>query len=373
MADRPTLPTTTPLPAATVEESFALQQRLVAGLARHFPDGGLFRSDLGVPPGLGRPEATARAERALAEAFEAPAAALVQGAGTGAIRVALAAGPWSEGDRRLLVHQAPDYPTTGRTFADAGVTLIRADANDPDAWRSAVTAPDAPAWVYLQHSRQQLTDSYDLGEVIAVARQAGRRVIVDDNYSAVRTPRIGTQLGAAASAFSLFKLHGPEGVAVVLGDQDLIDRVHEATYSGGGQVQGHQALDAVRALVMVPLNWAAQSVATAEVCERLVAGEVPGIVDATMANAQDRCVIALLAEPVARQVPALAARYGSAPYPVGSNSRYEITPLIYRLSGSSLHARPDLADWAIRINPMRAGADLTLDILARTLRSARTG
>ncbi|HEY0188070.1 MAG TPA: aminotransferase class V-fold PLP-dependent enzyme [Cellulomonas sp.] len=371
--DRPTLPETSPLPAATTEEALVLQQRLVAAVARQFPDGAAFRSDLGVPPGLGRPEATARAERALADAFGSPAAALVQGAGTGAIRAVLSAGPWAGSERRLLVHQAPDYPTTASTFAEAGAVLVRADANDPDGWAAAVGAVDAPGWVYLQHSRQQLTDRYDLGAAIAVARRAGRRVIVDDNYAAVRTPRVGTQLGAAASAFSLFKLHGPEGIAVVLGDEDLVDGIHRATYSGGGQVQGHQALDALRALVMVPLNWAAQSRATAEVAERLAAGEVPGIVDARLANAQDRCVIALLDQPVARTVPEIAARFGAAPYPVGSNSRYEIAPLVYRMSSSSLRARPDLAGWTIRINPMRAGADLVVDILTRALDVARAG
>lgn len=373
---RPELPSTTPLAATTPEQALVIQQRLVRALTKHFPNGALFRSDVGVAPGLGRPETTARVELALAEAFEAPAAALVQGAGTGAIRVALSAGPWCEAQasgraRRLLVHEAPDYPTTAVTFDDAGVTLVRADANDPAAWAAALADPDCPEWVYLQHTRQQLTDSYDLAEVIAAATAAGKRVIVDDNYSAIRTPRIGAQMGAAASAFSLFKLHGPEGVAVVVGDQDVIDGIHKANYSGGGQVQGHQALDAIRSLVMVPLNWASQSLAGAELVERLRAGEVPGIVDATLANAQDRCVIALLDAPVALEIPAIAAGFGASPYPVGSNSRYEIAPLVYRMSSSSLKSQPELARWAIRINPMRAGADIVIDILRAALEVAR--
>ncbi|NED02335.1 aminotransferase, partial [Streptomyces sp. SID6648] len=60
-------------------------------------------------------------------------------------------------------------------------------------------------------------------------------------------------------------------------------------------------------------------------------------------------------------------RYGAAPYPVGSNSRYEVAPLFYRMSGSNLDDAPELADWTVRINPMRAGADLVLDILRRSL------
>lgn len=368
---RPTLPTTHPLPVASPAQALALQQRLVTALLRHFPDAGLFTSDVGVVPGLGRPATTARVELALAEAFGAPSAALVQGAGTGAIRAALGAGPWrATGGRRLLVHAAPDYPTTAAVFADAGADLVRADANDPAAWREALNAPDAPDWVYLQHTRQQLTDSYDLAEAIAAARDAGKRVVVDDNYAVVRTPAIGVELGAAASAFSLFKLHGPEGVAVVVGERDVVEAVRAANYSGGGQVQGHQALDAVRALVMVPLNWAAQSAASVEVATRLASGEVPGIADATLANAQDLCVIALLDAPIADDVRAEAARLGAAPYPVGSNSRYEIAPLVYRMSSSSLHANPELAGWAIRVNPMRAGADLVVDLLRRAVTAA---
>ena len=370
--NRPTLPLTHPLRTTTGVEARELQQRLVAGLMKHLPDAGLFRSDVGVAPGLGRPAATAQVELALADAFPAPAAALVQGAGTGAIRAALSAGPWRSPGRRLLVHAAADYPTTAVLFADAGAELVRADANDPAAWEAALADPGCPEWVYLQHTRQQLSDSYDLGSAIEAARRHGKRVVVDDNYAVVRTPRIGAQLGAAASAFSLFKLHGPEGVAAVLGDADVLEAVHRANYSGGGQVQGHQALDAVRALVMVPLNWAAQSEASVEVAARLQAGEVPGIADTTLANAQDLCVIALLDRPVADQVRAAAAALGAAPYPVGSNSRYEIAPLVYRMSSSSLAANPELAAWSLRINPMRAGADLVVDLLRRAL-AAVTG
>ncbi|WP_372506350.1 hypothetical protein [Actinomadura madurae] len=75
--------------------------------------------------------------------------------------------------------------------------------------------------------------------------------------------------------------------------------------------------------------------------------------------------------PVARRVIEAAARLGAAPYPVGANSRYEIAPLFYRLSGTFLAGTPELADWTIRINPMRAGADLVLTILADALREAR--
>ncbi|RLV57020.1 aminotransferase class V-fold PLP-dependent enzyme [Aeromicrobium phragmitis] len=367
-SERPSLPPTTPLPIATAEDAIDAQQRLVEAIAEHFPDGAMFRADVGVLPGLGQPDTTRRAELALAQAFGAQDACLVQGAGTGAIRAALSAGPWARDERRLLAHAAPDYSTTGTTLHDGAADVVRVDFDDAAALDHAL-AEDPARWVYVQHTRQRLTDRHRPGDVIARARAVGRRVIVDDNYAVYRTPRIGVEYGASVSAFSLFKLNGPEGVGVVLGDADIVEQARAANYSGGGQVQGGQALAALQALVMVPLNWAAQARASVELAELLAAGEVPGIVDARLANAQDLCVIALLDRPVAAQVPQWAARYGAAPYPVGSNSRHEITPLIYRLSSSTLDAQPELRDWAVRINPMRAGARLT----ARILRDAIAG
>lgn len=368
----PRIPRTYPLRATTMDEARELQERLVSATAKHMPHAQMFIGDVGVTPGLGRPAATERVERVLADAFNAQDAALVQGAGTGAIRSMISAGPWrtarADGkDRRILVHDAPAYNTTAHTLADAGAQVVETDFNRAATYRSALEDPDCPDWVYLQHTRQRLDDSYDLEQVIIDARNAGKRVLVDDNYSAVRCPRIGVQMGAAASAFSLFKLHGPEGVGLVLGDHDIIDEVRRANYSGGGQVQGHQALDALRALVMVPLNWAAQTAVEDEVAGRLRAGEVNGIADVTIANVQDRALIALLNVPRARELPEVATEFGSAAYPVGANSRYEITPLVYRLSSSSLTASPELADWAVRINPMRAGADLVIEILKKSM------
>jgi hypothetical protein len=132
-------------------------------------------------------------------------------------------------------------------------------------------------------------------------------------------------------------------------------------------VQGHQALDALRALTHVPVLWALQSRVGSEVAERLAAGEVPGVAEVRLANAQDRCVLVRLEHPVAARLPETAQRFGAASYPVGSNSRYEIAPLFYRMSSSSLDDAPELADWVVRVNPMRAGADLVLDILRRSL------
>lgn len=364
---RPVLPRTTPLPHLDADGAFALQQRLVAAACTELPGAAMFRADVGVHPVTGRPETTAAVERVLATAFGAEAACLVQGAGTGAIRAALSAGPWRSGERRLLVHDAPDYSTTATTFHDGLVEPVRVDLNDEAAVDRALAALDGPQWVYVQHTRQRLSDGFDPMQVVAAVRSAGRKVIVDENYAAVRTPAIGTEYGANASAFSLFKLHGPEGIGVVLGDEDLVEAAHRSNYSGGGQVQGHQALEALQALISAPLNWARQSAEVLRLADLLAGGAVPGVADATVANVQDLCVVALLGDPIADRVREAAARLGAAPYPVGSNSRYEIAPMIYRLSSSTLAAQPELRGWTLRINPMRASADLVIDILRRSI------
>ncbi|MFI2241301.1 aminotransferase class V-fold PLP-dependent enzyme [Streptomyces chrestomyceticus] len=364
------LPRTFPLPTVSVEDAVTNQFRLVECVARHFEGRQLFEADAGVVPGLGRPRTTARVEAVLADYFGAPAAALVQGAGTGAIRAALGA-VVGAGDR-LLVHRAPVYRTTGVTLRGLGVEAVEVDFEDRATLDRALSSGRF-RWAFVQHTRQRLADSHDPGAVLAACRAAGVRTIVDDNYAAFRVPACGVELGADASCFSLFKLHGPEGVGAVVGARDLVERVHDDNYSGGGQVQGHQALDALRALSHVPVMWAVQSRTGTEVAKRLAAGEVLGVAEVRIANVQDRCVLLRLDRPVAQAVPGVAARYGAAPYPVGANSRYEITPLVYRMSSSALEDAPELADWTVRVNPMRAGADLVIDILRRALRDLDAG
>ena len=364
---RPTLPPISPLPYQDEAGAFELQQRLVKATTEELPGALAYTADAGVRPPLGRPDTTARVERVLAKAFGAQAACLVQGAGTGAIRVALSAGPWRLNDRRLIVHDAPDYTTTATTSHDGMVEPLRVDYNDSEALANVLAAPDSPKWLYLQHSRQKLTDSYDPIKVVELAKQAGKRVIVDENYTVVRTPVIGVERGASASAFSLFKLHGPPGVGVVLGDADIIEAAHRSNYSGGGQVQGDQALTALQQLVCDPLNWARQSQETIKLAKLLNAGAVPGIVAAANANTQDLNCIALLENQIGEQVQAKAAEFGAAPYPVGANSKYEIGPMIYRLSSSNLEEQPELKGWTLRINPMRASADLVVDILSKAI------
>ncbi|MEU9602856.1 aminotransferase class V-fold PLP-dependent enzyme [Streptomyces sp. NPDC048057] len=364
MTTAPALPRTHPLSTVALPDAVARQFRLLECTAAHFEGPQLFRADAGVVPGLGRPHTTARVEAVLADFFGGEDAALVQGAGTGAIRGALQATDLGAGP--LLIHRAPVYRTTAATLRALRTDVVEVDFNDPAALRAAL-ATGRFRWAYVQHTRQRLADSYDPADVIAACVAAGVRTVVDDNYAVLRVPACGVELGADASAFSLFKLHGPEGVGVVVGARDLVERIRGDNYSGGGQVQGHQALDALRALTHVPVMWAIQSQVGAEVAERLTAGEVPGVAEVRIANAQDRCLLVRLDRPGARELPAVAATLGAAPYPVGSNSRYEIAPLVYRMSSSALDDAPELADWTVRVNPMRAGADQVIDLLRRSV------
>lgn len=345
-----------------------MQFRLMEEICSRFDGRELLSFDLGVTPEWGRPETTKKVEEVLAGFFGVDGCALVQGAGTGAIRAMLDAAV-TPGDR-LLIHDAPPYSTSRHTFESKGLDLVKADFNRPEEVRAVLGESDAPRCALVQHSRQRPEDSYDLAEIIAVIREAGVTVLTDENYTALKVPRIGVEVGADASAFSLFKLLGPEGVGCVVGSEALVSLVHHANYSGGGQVQGHQALDALRSLLLAPLAWAVQTEVVDDVVRSLEKGQMAGVAGATVANGQDRMAMILFEEPVARRVVEASSRFGAHNYPVGANSRYEVAPLFYRLSGSFLESHEELTEYAIRVNPVRAGADLVLAILEKSLAEA---
>lgn len=359
---------TYPLPSLSLAEATALQWRLVDLIHTHFDGHAVLQAgDLGVVPGLGRPRTTASVERVLADLFGAEAAALVRGAGTGALRAALQALP---GARRILVHMAPVYPTTRVTLEAMRLEVLHADFHDAAALTRAALEADL---ALVQHTRQRIDDRYAIGDVIRTLRAAapGLPIITDDNYAVCKVPAIGVQLGATASTFSLFKLLGPEGVGCVVGDADLIGRIHRDAYSGGLQVQGPEAMEALRALVYAPVALALQAQVVQEVVDRINAGEVPGVASAAVASAQSRVALIQLCDPVADRVLAAAPQFGAAPYPVGAESRYEVSAMFYRASGTFLADRPDLAPYLLRVNPMRAGAETVLRVLRLSLDAAR--
>ena len=358
---------TFPLQSLTLIEAQQKQFALVDTICRHFPGSEFLTcGDLGLTPGLNQPRITQRVEQVLADAFHAPAAALVQGAGTGAIRAALAA--LLKPGQRLLVHDAPVYPTTRVIIEQMGLTLITADFNDLLALKQVVDEqqPDA---ALVQHTRQQPQDRYVLADVLATLRAAGVPALTDDNYAVMKVARIGCECGANVSTFSCFKLFGPEGVGVVVGDADVISRIRATLYSGGSQIQGAQALEVLRGLVFAPVMHAVQ----AGVSERLLAllngGAVSEVKSAVIANAQSKVLIVEFHQPIAARVLEEAQKLGALPYPVGAESKYEIPPLFYRLSGTFRQANPQLEHCAIRINPNRSGEETVLRILCESIAS----
>lgn len=358
---------THPLPHIDMEQARAMQFRYVDIITRHFTGTEILQAgDYGVAPPLGRPVATAAVEAVLAEFFEAEDAALVRGAGTGAIRGLCMSvlRPAS----RVLIHDAPIYATTGVTFRAMGIELVRADLNDMDLVVRTLRERPLDA-VYLQHSRQLLEDRYDMAELVATCRREGAAapILVDDNYTALHSPRIGVQLGADLSAFSLFKLLGPVGIGCVVGRADLIRRIREDNYSGGSQVQGPEAMDALRSLAFAPVQYALGAQVVDEIVQRLNDGEVPGVRRAYIANHQERNVMLELERPIAKLVVQAGDRLGASPYPVGSSSRYEVGVLIYRLSRAMIEADPTLADRFLRVNPFRAGAETVIRILKEAI------
>lgn len=361
--------TTHPLDQLSLPDAMAMQFRLVDIIHRHF-DGqsALAAGDYGAVPSLGRPRATATVEAVLAELFGAEDAALVAGAGTGAIRAALMAN--LRPGASVMVHDVPMYATTDVTFRSMGINRWGVDFNNSDARHAMLER--GPDMVYLQHARQMLEDSFDTEEIIAEARRIAPQavVMVDDNYTIMTVPRSGIELGADLSAFSLFKLLGEAGVGCVMGRADLVAKVRDDAYSGGSKIQGPPAVASLRQMVYAPVALAIQAQVVDEVVGRLNDGEVPGVRRAFRANHQECALLVELTDTTVAEVLDVAWKHGATTYPVGSQSRHETSVMVYRLSRAMCEADPVLAESMLRVNPFRAGADTVIRVLDSSLRDA---
>ncbi|RJT20844.1 aminotransferase class V-fold PLP-dependent enzyme [Buttiauxella izardii] len=352
---------TWPLQSLTMEQAQRKQFQLVDIICRHFPGSDfLSAGDLGLVPGLNQPQMTQRVEAVLADFFGAPSAALVQGAGTGAIRSGLAA--LLKAGEKLLIHDAPLYPTTAVIAEQMGLQLIRADFNQLDEVKKAI-AEHHPQAALIQHTRQKIDDSYGLQEVIACFNQFDLPSLTDDNYAVMKVAKIGCECDATLSTFSCFKLFGPPGIGVVVGKEKAVNAVRRSMYSGGSQVQGFQAMEALRGLVFAPVMHAVQAQVNDSLVEQLNAGDIAQVKQAFIANAQSKVLLVEFHQPIAEIVLARAQQLGALPYPVGAESKYEIPPLFYRVSGTFRESDPTLEQRMIRINPNRSGEETVLRIL----------
>jgi cystathionine beta-lyase family protein involved in aluminum resistance len=359
---------TFPLENITLEEAVGLQFRVVDAATRHI-DGyeALSLGDLGVLAGINKPARTLQVEHVFADVFQAQSALFVRGAGTGAIRWALTSVIPPGG--ALLVHSAPVYPTTQTTLETMGIKTITADFNNADAIKDVVKTPGIDA-VLVQHTRQQIEDRYDFPGTVRLLKKLMPEVpvITDDNYAALKVREIGCQAGADISTFSCFKTLGPEGVGVLVGKSQYVDRVAALQYSGGSQVQGHEAMAALRGLIYAPVALAISAKVTDELAERLNKGELPGVRRAYIANAQSRVLLVEFDSDIAEAVMKVTPGLGAAAHPVGSESIYETAPMIYRVSGTFRKSDPSLEKRMIRINPMRSGPETVIRILREAIK-----
>lgn len=355
---------TYPLHSIDLEEAKKLQFKVIDTITKHF-DGReiLSLGDLGVVKGLNKPTYTKKVENVFAEVFDAEAAILVRGAGTGAIRWGLIS--FMKSGDTILVHDAPIYPTSKVTIETMGLNVIKANFNNLEDIKEVISKNPEIKGALVQNTRQKIDDSYDLEEVITTIKEGNPniKIVTDDNYAALKVKKIGNQCGADLGSFSSFKVLGPEGVGVLIGKKDLIDKVYSLNYSGGSQVQGHEAMEALRGLVYAPVALAIQSEVNEELVIRLKSGEVEGVKDAFLANAQSKVLLVELNENIAEDVLELTTKYGAASHPVGSESKYEFAPMMYRVSGTFREADPTLEKRMIRVNPMRSGADTIIRIL----------
>lgn len=362
---------TYPLKSITLEEAKEKQFRLVDEICKEFTGTEFLNlGDLGIIADINKPIYTQKVERILASFFHAEKAILVTGAGTGALRWGLQALIKVNGT--VLVHKAPIYPTTKITLEAFNVNVIEADFNKPDEVLKQLRSVNIDV-VLIQHTRQKIDDSYDLGEVIKLIKENKNiPIITDDNYAAMKSMKIGIELGADLSAFSAFKLLGPEGVGIVLGNSKEIYSIDKMNYSGGGKVQGFQAMEVLRGLVYAPVALAIQ----AEESEKIVVAvknlKIKEISDVYLANAQSKVLLVEFNVNIAEQVLIEAQKLGAAPNPVGAESKYEIIPLFYRVSGTFLLENSILSKKMIRINPMRAGAATILRILEESIKRAKS-
>ncbi len=357
---------TWPLKMISLQQEIENQYRLVDIMHRHFNGfEALEAGDYGCHIDYGRPKRTVKVEEVLAEYFGTEDAALVRGGGTGAIR-ALCFATIKSGDR-ILVHEAPMYKTTQITLEGLGANIIRTDFNDFANIESELK--NGIDVLYIQRVRQHLHDRYDAIEIIEKVRKIDDKVkiIVDENYAVNKVAQVGAAVGADASTFSMFKLLGTPGIGLIVGKRELIDIVHQQNYSGGGQVQGPEAMEVLRSLVNNPVLLGVQGLAVDEITERLNSGEVPHVEKALKANIEERIILVKLDLPIAREVISRAIELGGLPHPVGSESRFEIQTLFYRVAKVMLDADPIYGKYVIRINPMRSGPDTVIRILRESI------
>lgn len=353
---------TYPLKFMTLEEATTYQFRLIDTITKHFS--GTEFLNLG-SVGVKKSFHTQKVEQCLADFFHVESALLVRGAGTGALRWGLFALIPQGGT--ILVHDAPIYPTTETTFQMMNLQVIKCNFNDSNELKNILSS-SAIDTIHIQLTRQKLDDSYDIEILLNTIHDVNPNIPIscDDNYGVMKVSKVSTEIGADISSFSLFKLLGPEGIGCILGKEKYVSRIREAQYSGGSQVQGHESMEVLRSLVYTPVMLALQSQVVDELALRLNTNKYPFIKQVIVANAQSKVLLVEFHDPIAPIFLKEVVALGGLPHPVGAESRYDVLPLFYKVSGTFLKENPRLGDYMIRINPNRAGVETIIRLLTET-------
>lgn len=361
---------TFPLQSISIEEAKEKQFKLVDAICHVFQGSEFLNlGDLGVTGLINKPIQTEKVEKVLATYFNVEKALLVAGAGTGAIRWGLQA--LLKPNSTLLVHKAPIYPTTKVSIESLNIKCIEADFNNSEDLLHVLKHHSFDA-ALIQYTRQKMDDHYDLKEVIDLIKSNQNiPIITDDNYAVMKVSKIGVELGADISAFSSFKLLGPEGVGILVGKKEIIDYVDKMNYSGGGKIQGFQAMEVLRGMVYAPVSFAVQAEENEKLVQRIEAMNIAGVKSVFLANAQSKVLLVEFHEDIAQKVLIEAEKLGAAPNPVGAESKYEIVPLFYRVSQTFISSDSSLRHRMIRINPMRSGSETVIRILVESIKKVR--
>ncbi len=354
-----------PLKSITLEQAKKFQFKLIDLITKEFNGEEILDlGDLGVVQPLNQPNKTRKVEKVIANFFEAEDCVLVIGSGTGAIREAIAS---TLDKRKILIHASPVYSTTETTLNQLGYEKIISNFNDYEEFKKSAEENDIDT-ILIQYTRQVIEDSYELDKLIKIAKSiSDTPIITDDNYAVMKVDRIGVQMGADLSCFSMFKLLGPESIGCVVGKKKYIDKIRKFHYSGGSQVQGFIAMDALRSLVYTPVSFAIQAEETEKIVKYIRENNINFVEEAHVANSQSKVILIKFTKPIAKEVLENAKLLGAASHPVGSESKYEIAPMFYRISGSMREKNLDSDDYWIRINPMRSGHETVLRILEESI------
>lgn len=133
---------TSPLKSISLEEAQQRQFLLIDVITKHFRgDEILSLGDLGVVKGLNKPTYTKKVEEVLAAFFGVERAKLVRGAGTGALRYGFMS--FLKPNDKILVHDAPIYPTSKTTLESMGIIPIAVDFHKHEEIKAGIAAhPD---------------------------------------------------------------------------------------------------------------------------------------------------------------------------------------------------------------------------------------